>query len=70
MATMHIMTSVNVTFTYTYRVCDVIDNDESISTSVVVGTDGPKPLLAGSVPLEKDKKLLASVESIKKMHTF
>ena len=32
-------------------VCDVIDNDDSVSPSVVAGGDGPKPLLPCCIPL-------------------
>ncbi len=34
-----------------YLVCDIIDYDDTVGPSVVAGSDGPKSLLTGSVPL-------------------
>jgi len=50
-------TSYNVGFCpFLYLVCDIIDNDDAIGTSVVTGRDCPEPLLTSSVPLNRDKK--------------
>lgn len=41
----------DVTRTHTDLLGDVVDNDDAVSSSVVAGGDGSKPLLTGRVPL-------------------
>lgn len=33
--------------------CDIVDNDDAMRSSVVAGGDGSEPLLTGRVPLHK-----------------
>jgi hypothetical protein len=39
-----------------FLVCDIVDNDDTVSTSVVGGSDGSETLLTSSIPLKNSIK--------------
>lgn len=47
--------SYEIVLHYTNLVCDIIHYNDTMSTSVVAGCDGTKPLLTRCIPLSKEK---------------